>query len=124
MFDNIIHLTLDGGVVDLVRVNQDKFSSNYRYRGTDLQVELNIRHTSRKDSVTGDNVDRHNVEVVYRRHFSYMAAGEAPKVFKTYFVLETPGTGDAAGELNSVSNALKDTFMTNDFARRLANWES
>ncbi|DAD52046.1 coat protein [ssRNA phage Zoerhiza.2_24] len=66
MFADTITFTDVHGTEDFafVRVNQDKYSSEYRY-STDLKrVTLKLRNTSRYDKPSGKTFDRHNVELV------------------------------------------------------------
>lgn len=125
MFDNTIALPLNGGTVTLTRVNQDKFASLYRYRGTEFDVDVTIRHTNRKDAIKGINIDRHNVEMlIVHKWTPTWSTVPVRQTFKVYYVFETEGLGDAAGDLDMAKNALRDGFMTSDFVRRLAVWES
>jgi len=65
MFADTITFTDVHGTEDFafVKVNQDKYSSEYRYT-TDLKrVTLKIRNTNRFDKPSLKTFDRHNVEV-------------------------------------------------------------
>lgn len=124
MFDNSIDLHFNGGNKTLTRVNQDKFTSQYRHRDSQWSIDMTIRHTTRTDSVTKKPVDRHNVELTF---VQFPNAGEPlsnAQTFKVYFVVEGPGTGDQSGAIVAIVNSLKDTMMTNDIVARLSNFES
>lgn len=122
MFDNTIELSLNGGSLTLTRVNQDKFTSLYRHRSTEWLVDAAIRHTTRTDSVTKIQYDRHNVELNWTHYYTIAGVAHVAK-FKTYYVFEVPSDTDT-GSTVAIMNALKDTFITNDRVTRLTNWES
>jgi hypothetical protein len=87
MFSDTLSLDIDGTVRDMVRINQDKYSSEYYLREDDHDRRLLIRHTSftapYDKAVT---IDRHNVElsVVYFPDATFAT----PRKSKMYFVLE------------------------------------
>lgn len=124
MFDNSLTLSIDGGNVAMPRVSQDKYSSVYRKRTTTRQYDLQIRHTSKKQA-DGTSIDRHNVELIVTKIYTNATTNAITSTsIKTYFVFECPSNVDQGGESVSAMNALKDSFMTNDFVTRLAGFES
>lgn len=124
MFDNTIALAFNGGTLPLTRVNQDKYASTYRHRDTTFDVDMNVRHTSRKDSLTGKTVDRHNVELQFTNKGATVGDGSlAKETCKVYFVFEGFSTLPQDSAVAYV-NALKDTMMSNDMVKRLTIWES
>ena len=74
-----------GGTV-YTKINQDNFSSTYRFADATLESRINIRHSSRKDSTRGNiRVDRHNIE---HSIVIYGTGGAADIPRKCYFVIE------------------------------------
>lgn len=65
MFAEPITFTDVHGTEDftLIKVNQDKYSSEYRYLTSLKQVTLKIRNTDRRDKVNNKTFARHNVEL-------------------------------------------------------------
>lgn len=123
MFDNTFTLNLDGADRVLTRVNQDKFSSIYRYRSDEINAELLIRHTDRAlPGASGIRVERHNVELTCTT-FSTTDGVKIANVAKAYFVFET-STGSPVAIPQDMLTALAAAFMTDAVVARLANWES
>lgn len=123
MFDNTITLAaLFGADRVLTRVNQDKFASTYRYRSSDVGVDINIRHTTRLDKGATVNTDRHNVEIILT-HYVVSGTVTTPHIFKMYAVFEN----EANADVNTVSylgNILATQFLDSGHIGRLVSWES
>lgn len=58
-------ITINGVGKNLVRINQDGYSSEYLLREALGEYRLKIRNTSRFDKKLGATIDRHNVEMTH-----------------------------------------------------------
>lgn len=105
MFADTITFTDIHGTEDavLTKVNQDKYSSEYRLL-TDLKrYTLSIRNTTRFDKVSKITYDRHNVEMT-EVIFPVSPAIES-KTRKAYFTFEVQ-QGDVLAENVQLATAL------------------
>lgn len=119
MFSDTIVFPLLSGNITLVKVNQDGYSSEYRFTDSLKQLVLKIRHSKTKASATQVAKDRHNVEIS-RTIFATATVPELTQ--KTYVVLEhTPS--DTSFEL---ADALADWAIATANANliKLIAWES
>ncbi len=125
MFDNTITLTDVHGTEDFafVRVNQDKYSSEYRYT-TDLKrVTLKLRNTTRFDKSSLKTFDRHNVEI---KETLFAVAPSTLSTERTaYFTFEVQ-QGDSIADCVALSHALAFWLVTASDANmtKLAQFES
>jgi hypothetical protein len=65
MFSDTLTFTDLHGTDDFVlqRINQDGYSSEYRYRDADREIGLTIRNTSYADKKRPVTIDRHTVQL-------------------------------------------------------------
>lgn len=85
MLGNTLTLPVTGGDIVMIKVNQDKYSSEYMFRNTVHEYRARIRHT--KTTATNGQVsyDRHNFEVVQ----TVFATSTVPEFHrKFYYVIE------------------------------------
>lgn len=124
MFDNTITLHVNGSDRVLTRVNQDKFSSNYRYRNAAINLDLTIRHSDRPvQGKVGIRMERHNVEVTVTE-FATVDGVLVASTSKAYFVFECE-TGHPTGGITDALLAMNAEFAVDTAALlRLVNWES
>lgn len=122
-FDN--SLTLNNGseasphVLNVVRINQDGYSGEYRAKeGTDVFTFL-IRHSTEKNKVMSAYMDRHNVTI--RKVEAPTDTYPLGRVFEAYTVIRTPKDADAADILGLVTASCRFTL---DHASRIVGWES
>jgi hypothetical protein len=125
MFDNTITLTDVHGTEDFnfVRVNQDKYSSEYRYT-TDLKrVTLKLRNTTRFDKSSLKTFDRHNVEL--QETLFAVAPSTQSTVRTCYFTFEVQ-QGDVIADSVALGHALAFWLVTGSDANmlKLASFES
>lgn len=85
MLGDTLTLPQSGGDIVLKKVNQDGYSSEYRYRSSTTEYRAFIRHTVNKGKGLRPDYDRHNFEVV-QTVFATTDALEIQRKF--YFVLE------------------------------------
>lgn len=120
MFADTISLDWAGSdVITMVRINQDKYSSEYRGKSaTGEQLVLAIRHSTYLDKGRGIQVDRHNVELT----FAAPPVDGYVKKLKTYMVLEADST--ATADSQAVMTHALNAFTSDANVLRLALWES
>jgi hypothetical protein len=104
----------------LVKINQDKYSSEYRFNDGSVEIFARIRHSTFNSKPLGRPVDRHNVEITHR---TISAAPTPDIVFKTYAVMEIPNNGTAAAA-GPILEALGDFVKDDTLQPKLLNWES
>ncbi len=121
MFSDTITITINSVPKVLTRVNQDRFSSEYRLRETTGHYLLRIRNTSYADKARGGlNIDRHNVEFVHTLYAVSPATVGLNR--KAYFVLENDQGDPLTDALNFNLGFL--AFGNTANVTKLLNWES
>lgn len=113
-------ITINAVAKNLVRINQDKYSSEYRLRTATDDYSLNIRNSSYFDKKRGVTVDRHNVELVHT--VFPVAPATLSTVRKAYFVFENQ-VGDTLTDPAYTAAAL-GAFITFANAQKMMNSES
>jgi hypothetical protein len=123
MFVDPAALTVNTVAKNLVRINQDKYSSEYLLRSTLDEFRLNIRNSSYLDKKRGVMIDRHNVELIHT--VFPVAPATLSTVRKTYVVIENQ-QGDTLTESTHVAAALFAylTASSNANIGKLLNFES
>lgn len=110
-------LTLIRGSTALVKINQDKFASTYRFNDATSKVEMNIRHSTRTSE--GVIYDRHNIEIVE----TIYATSTVPQlVRKVYLVNDQPSSDTSIVNITGLLTGL--TASSNALLTKLMNWES
>lgn len=122
MFDNTITLPIDGTDKDFTRVNQDKFSSQYRYRAANLNADLFIRHSERLEKGAVVKTDRHNIELVITKFSEDSSGNTVTTVQKAYMVFEAPSSMAPASAVASLMG-LYTGFPYSEL-QKVAAWES
>lgn len=86
MFADPYVVTINSVAKNLVRINQDKYSSEYLLREALGEYRISFRNSTRFDKRLGVNLDRHNVELI---HTIYpVAPAVTGFTRKTYLVIE------------------------------------
>lgn len=122
MFADPAVLTVNGSGKSLIKVNQDKYSSEYRLRSATELYSLFIRTTTYTKK-NGVMTERHNIE------FSHTVFAVAPSVLpvvrKCYLVLENE-QGDTLADPIYEASALCTflTASTNANLTKMLNGES
>lgn len=121
MFTDPTSITVDGGAKQLIRINQDGYSSEYLLRESNGEWRLRIRNTSYLDKSRGSlKVDRHNAEFI---HLVYPTAPAVfPTIRKVYQVFEIDLGDDAAWMAKVVEGF--SAFMSAANATKMINFES
>jgi hypothetical protein len=124
MFANTLTVNVNGADRVLTRVNQDGFSSAYRYRDAALNLDLAIRHSDRPTSgKTGIRTERHNVELKATT-FTVVDGVTVSTQSKAYFTVENETGASATTPLNLLA-ALNTVFIASaGVPDRLLQWES
>lgn len=110
-------LTLARGSTSCVRVNQDKYSSEYRFNDSVSLVNVFVRHSQR--TINGLVYDRHNIEVLE----TIYATSTVPQYTrKSYLVTEQLSSDTSIVNTTGLMSGL--TASTNALLIKLFNWES
>lgn len=119
MLGNTLVLPQAGGDITLTKVNQDQYSSVYRFRNSTNMYVAKIRHTTVKATPTSVEKERHNFEVVH----TVFAAGEVAQYErKFYFVHEHVPTDTSVALVDAVADLA--ILSSNAFLVSLVGWES
>jgi hypothetical protein len=123
MFADPQTLTVNSVAKNLVRINQDQYSSEYLLRSTTNEFRLKIRNSSYLDKARKVIIDRHNVE--FTETVFPVAPATLSTVRKTYIVLENQ-QGDTLADPTYDAAALFVwlTASTNANITKLMNFES
>lgn len=120
MFADPAVVTINAVAKNLVRINQDKYSSEYMLRSAADEIRLNIRNSSYTDKKRGTVIDRHNAEIV--QTVFPVAPATLSTVRKTYVVIENQ-RGDTLVDPRHVAVGLL-AFLTSANIDKLMNFES
>lgn len=119
MFADPAVVTINSVAKNLVKINQDQYSSEYYLRSTTEDFKLNIRNTSYYDKKRNVSIDRHNVELVHT--VFPVAPATLSTVRKQYAVIEnqigdtlTDPRNDALGLFAFLSSANIDKLMNRE----------
>lgn len=111
-----------GGVpspIDLVKINQDGYSSEYLYRTETAEYRLKIRHTATKETPTKPAYERHNIECVV----TVFATPEVAQYYQKFYAVLEQKPGYAFLTMpEAVCNAL--TADSNALLTAMTGWES
>jgi hypothetical protein len=120
MFADPAVVTINAVAKNLVRINQDKYSSEYLLRSATDEHRLNIRNTSYTDKKRGVAIDRHNIELIHT--VFPVAPATLSTVRKTYIVVENQ-QGDTLTDPRNVALGVL-AFMTSANIDKVMNLES
>jgi len=120
MFADPAVVTINAVAKNLVRINQDKYSSEYMLRSATEEHRLNIRNTSYVDKKRGVAIDRHNVELIHT--VFAVAPATLSTVRKVYAVIENQ-QGDTLVDPRNVALGLF-AFLASAKIDQLLNLES
>lgn len=113
-------VTINAVAKNLVRINQDKYSSEYVLRSATDEFRLNIRNSSYLDKKRGVTVDRHNVELIHT--VFPVAPSTLSTIPKTYTVIENQ-RGDTLVDPRNTALGLF-AFLNSANIDKLMNFES
>lgn len=123
MFADPAAITVNGVAKNLVRINQDGYSSEYLLRTTTDEFRLKLRNSSYLDKKRSVMIDRHNAELIHT--VFPVAPATLSTVRKVYVVIENQ-QGDTLVDPTHVANALLVflTASTNANITKMLNFES
>lgn len=120
MFSDPSTVTINAVGKNLIRINQDGYSSEYLLKETTGEFSLRLRNSSYTSKDRAVKVDRHNAELI---HTIYGAtSADPPTIRKAYMVFEND-QGDDASEFEDFVTGLVD-FLTAANITKLIGWES
>lgn len=125
MFGNSITLNIgtiaDPVEIELPRINQDGYSSEYQLKESDRTHQLIIRHSTEKTKVNGQLIDRHNV--TYRQRMNPTELAPQGSLREAYLIFRMPQTAvlDDVAPVLAGLNLLTALPATQE---SLVNWES
>jgi len=109
--------------VDLKKINQDKYSSEYFYRGNGSEIRLFIRHSNYVDKKrNGMKVDRHNIELV-QTLFASGTGFAQDSIRKCYIVFEVDPNDNQANSIG-IATTLSAYLAAGTNATKMGNYES
>jgi hypothetical protein len=113
-------ITIGGVAHVLSKIREDNFQAVFRKKATNLQIDLNVRHSLEGKASDPVRVERHNVELIY----TTWAAGIAT-VNSAYVVLRVPQDVGATPVVDTMAGlSAWLTASTNANMTALASWES
>lgn len=119
MLGNTLVLPQVGGDITLVKINQDAYSSEYKFKSSTSEYVAKIRHTKTAAKGTTPEKERHNFEVVQR----IFATSEVPEYErKFYFVWEVKPSETSKDLADAVADLM--IASSNAFLTSLLGWES
>lgn len=120
MFADPAVITINAIARNLVRINQDKYSSEYFLRSSTDEYRMYIRNTTRTDRSTGAVWDRHNVELI---HTVFPVAPATLSVIRRTYVVFENQVGDTTQDPINTALGLF-AFLTQGKLAQLVNRES
>ena len=121
MFADPSVVNINAVAKNLVRINQDKYSSEYLLRSSTEEFRLNIRNSTYVDKKRGGiKIDRHNVELINK--VFPVAPSTTAFTRKVYTVIENQ-QGDTLVDPRNVALGLF-AFLSSAKIDQLMNFES
>lgn len=123
MFADPAVVTVNAVAKNLVRINQDQYSSEYLLRSATDEFRLRIRNTTYADKRRGVDIDRHNCELIHT--VFPVAPATLSTIRKVYTVVENQ-KGDTLTDPTNVAAGLFAflTASTNANITKMMNFES
>lgn len=123
MFADPQTVTISSVAQAMVKINQDKYSSEYLLKTTLDEHRLTIRNTSYFDKKRQMTISRHNVELV--KTIYPVAPSTTSVIRKAYFVLENQD-GDNPTDIVALTAGLFNWALASSSAAllKLINFES
>lgn len=120
MFADPAVVTINAVAKNLVRINQDQYSSEYLLRSATDEYRLRLRNSTYTDKKRGAVIDRHNVELIHT--VFPVAPATLSIVRKVYTVIENQ-QGDTLVDPTKVAAGLF-AFLTEANITKMMNFES
>lgn len=119
MLGDTFVLPFGASTITAVKVNQDQYSSEYRFRDAIHQVIIRVRHSQINGVNGGEKRDRHNIEVT---QVVFATTTEVEVQRKFYCVWEHAPSDTVLVLVDGLSDWL--IASTNANAAKVHNWES
>jgi hypothetical protein len=107
MFADPAVVAVNGSNKSLVRINQDKYSSEYLLRSSTDEYRLFIRNSSRFDKRVNAQVDRHNAEFIH----TVFPTSTTPLIVRRQYVVIENQQGDTLADPTYTATGLL-AFLT------------
>jgi len=121
MFADPAVVTVNAVAKNLVRINQDRYSSEYLLRTATDEFRLTLRNNPKRfDKRLGVTVDRHNVELI---HTVFPVSPSTISITRKAYVTFENQIGDTLTDPQYVTTALL-SFLTAANITKLMNLES
>nr|UOL49022.1 MAG: hypothetical protein 2 [Leviviridae sp.] len=121
MFSDPMTITINAVAKNLIRINQDGYSSEYLLKEATGEYRARIRNSSYADKTRGgQKVERHNIELTYTIY--PVAPAVFPTIRKDYHVFENDVGDDSALMAKLVAGL--SAFVTEANATKMLNFES
>jgi hypothetical protein len=120
MFADPLVITINAVAKNLIRINQDGYSSEYRLKEATGEYRVKLRNSTYTDKTRAKVVDRHNVELIYEIYA--VAPAVVSTIRKDYHVFEMDRGDDAALMAKLVAGL--SAFVTEANATKMINFES
>lgn len=119
MLGNTFVLPQAGGDITCNLVNQDLYSSEYRFTNSTVRYIVKVRHTTIKATSLYPQYDRHNLEVTKIT----FAVGATPEMYEKFFIVHEVLPGQTSVAL---VDAVADKLIasSNALVTSLIQWES
>jgi len=119
MLGNTLTVTVNAVAKVLALINQDGFSGEYFLKEATMDWRAKVRHSKEKNLVSGQVMDRHNVELT--QTFYPSVTYPTGYTRQVYVVIRNPTTDDAT-EVDKLSDGLMDYVKAN--APAIVGWNS
>ncbi len=119
MLGDTFVLPFAASTITCVKINQDQYSAEYRFRDTTHQITVKVRHSQTNIVQGAEKFDRHNIEVT---QIVFATALVAEVRRKTYIVWEHVPSDNVLVLVDGLSDWL--IASTNANAAKVHNWES
>lgn len=122
MFADPAVITVNAVAKNLVKINQDGYSSEYLLRSALDEYRLRIRNQSRFDKKLGVSIDRHNVEIIH----TVFATASAPAYTRKCYVVIENQQGDTLTDPTNLAVGVLSWLTASSAANitKLMNFES
>jgi len=119
MLGDTLTITVNAVAKAMKKINQDAYSAEYLLREATQEFRTKVRHSKEKNLVSGQLMDRHNVE--FTQTIFPSVTYPTGYTRQVYTVIRNPNS-DVATDVDLFSDGLADWVKAN--AAALVGWES
>jgi hypothetical protein len=120
MFADPAVVTINAVAKNLVRINQDKYSSEYLLRTATEEFRLSLRNTSYTDKKRNVVIDRHNAELI---HTVFPVAPATTSIVRKVYAVVENQQGDTLVDPRNTALGLF-AYLNSANIDKLMNFES